>query len=193
MRLWPSKMRTLKPTHTHTWTVFITPDATWQDDRVTISQLSLFFHCDDWEIWRRKGGRGWRESRERRGGNGTGRPRHRYTPFLFSLQGCKKLCHTANAAETPHRSPAHAMPTNSSPIASRCTHKQITRLAPCVWLRSRRCCLIYRSSLWVCACREFGYLLCHAAGEPAVSSALGDCASASRNTCPRHLLHPSPS
>lgn len=76
----------------------------------------------------KKGGWGWRESRERWGGNGTGRPRHRYTPFLFSLQGCKTLCHTANGAETPYSSPAHAMLTNPSHIASRCTYKQKTRL-----------------------------------------------------------------
>lgn len=32
------------------------------------------------------------------------------------------------------------------------------------WLRSRGCWLIYRSSMWVCACRAFAYLLCHPAG-----------------------------
>lgn len=37
-------------------------------------------------------------------------------------------------------------------------------LAQPLWLWSRGCCLIYWSSMWVCVCRAFAYLLCHPAG-----------------------------
>lgn len=122
---------------------------------------------------------------ERGGGNGFGRLRH---GPLWSLNeqiwspASHLSCHvvTSKVAQTPTvhllmlylqtcallLPDAHAQIKHAHFPAAQ-GHRvsfRSQKTAQFVWLWSRGCCLIYRLSLWACACRVFAYLLCHRAG-----------------------------
>ena len=117
----------------------------------------------------KKADRGWKESGERRGGNGVRRRRHtalwsfKWTEWsqtslffplnFFPLQGCdRKFCHTGEVALTPRGSPAHATP--------KPTNTHFSTGPDC---DPEGCSLIYRSPMRVCVCGAY-LLLCHPAG-----------------------------
>lgn len=130
--------------------------------------------------------------------------------FLFKAGGGNRVLQWKLP---PHCSPAHAIPTNTQAIASRCTHitrrrahnlpqRRVTRVIISRQISaSASRAAIQRAAAWfmghepVCACRAFAYLVVSSCrGARAVSSApQGPCICLDRVPASRHSAHPSAS
>lgn len=161
--------------------------------RVKLSQLSpVYFLLSRWwwEIWRREWTQEWRQHTERWGGNGFGQLQHRPLWSLKEQNGVRhssfplacfhfKVAAGNSVIQPKLLKPAHVCSqTHGLLIPDAHTQKHATfpavqghrviilsqNSSQYLLLKSRGCCLIYRSCIWVCACRAFAYLLCHPAG-----------------------------
>lgn len=95
---------------------------------------------------------------------------------LFSLQGCRRkllpkllkppwfTCSRYTHKHIGYCFQMHTHKLNTQILQGHGVIIRSQNSAQYLWLRSRGCWLIYRSSMWVCACRAFAYLLCHPAG-----------------------------